>query len=414
MACFKMTHSPKVMTAVVIFLLFSPSLLPAAPALNLTEGATSYPLGKYLDISEDREGKWSIGEVSSPAFSGRFVPHKGEDLDLWHSQSAVWVRFQVANPVSLDRTMILQLKDPLLDQADLYLPDGQGSFKVKKTGRTYPFSQREIPNRNFLFSINMPAQSEGTFYLRLKTEWPMRIPLVLWEAKAFYVDDRKTIWFMGLLYGMVFFIGLAGILEFFGSKAWSRLLYALPIPNIILFQTTLDGLDMEYLWPNSPELSRLAFGITLWMVPILQTVMAQSYMQTKRYSPRSHKVLSLFAALGISGFIVTWFQPYAVTYALFFSYWSILFIAIIILAEICRRQGSISAGHFLGVALGHLLAGPIFILKGTALIPNNFLTQEMFNIGSFIAVIIYSFGTAKMIQVSRAKKKCRQGKGYGE
>jgi hypothetical protein len=161
------------MTAVIIFSLFIPSLLLAAPTLKLTEGADKYPLGKYLSLLEDREGKWSIEEVSSPAFSGRFVPNKTETLNLfWKTRSAVWVRFQVTNPLAHPKPMILQLRDPLLSQALLFLPEDQGSFEVKKTGRVYPFSQREIPNRNFLLTINMPAHSDRTFYLRLKTDCP--------------------------------------------------------------------------------------------------------------------------------------------------------------------------------------------------------------------------------------------------
>ena len=410
MACFKMTRSPKVMTAVVIFLLFSPSLLPAAPSINLTENTTSYNIGKYLDILEDKEGKWGIGEVSSPAFSERFVPHKGEDLDLWHSQSAVWVRFQVANPLSLDRTMILQLKDPLLDQADLYLPDGQGSFKVKKTGRTYPFSQREIPNRNFLFSINMPAQSEGTFYLRLKTEWPMRIPLVLWEAKTFYADDQNTIWFMGLLYGAILLLGITLTLQFFERKNLHHLHNLLSALNIILFQAILDGLDMEYLWPNSPELSRQALGISLWMTVILQMLLAQRYMRTKQYSPGSHKLMSLFAASGIPGLIATLFLPYAVTYTLFFTYAVIGGASIIVMAEICRRRGSITAGYFLVIDLIALLVLPIYVLRGPEFIPINFLTLEIFLISILPEVVVYSLGGAKLIQVRRAAKLAAEKK----
>jgi hypothetical protein len=213
MVTFKMTHSPKVMTSAVIFLLFIPSLLLAAPILKLTEDTTRYPLGKYLDILEDKESKWTVEDMSSPAIAGGFVPVKVESQNLGWTKSAIWLRFQVASALHADRPMILQLGDPRITEIDLYIPDGKGGHHVKKTGRLYPYSQREIENRSFLFKITVPAHSDGVFYLRL---WApramMAFSLTLSDTEAFFADDQKELFMLGILYGSFFLVNLFGFL----------------------------------------------------------------------------------------------------------------------------------------------------------------------------------------------------------
>lgn len=105
----------------IFFLLLSPSVSSAAPFVDLAENRAKYPLGPYMKILEDKSGNWAIQEVSSHSFDHRFVPCEVESPSLGQTKSSIWVRFRVVSRLSTEKTMILQLKSPLMDHADLYV-----------------------------------------------------------------------------------------------------------------------------------------------------------------------------------------------------------------------------------------------------------------------------------------------------
>lgn len=69
-------------------------LAPDTPALVLGDHQHSYPLGRYLDIFEDKTPKLGTNEVSSPQ-QNRFVSLNGQDLNPGFSRPAFWLRATV-------------------------------------------------------------------------------------------------------------------------------------------------------------------------------------------------------------------------------------------------------------------------------------------------------------------------------
>ncbi|MFO7598910.1 MAG: 7TM-DISM domain-containing protein, partial [Candidatus Desulfacyla sp.] len=114
--------SLQVILVVACFLSFRPLLALTEPTLEVTQGVEQYPLKKYLGILEDRDGKWTIDDVSSPSFSRRFKPNTSENPSLGITLSPVWVRFRVSNDLPVDQRMYLQLDYPLMEAIELYTP----------------------------------------------------------------------------------------------------------------------------------------------------------------------------------------------------------------------------------------------------------------------------------------------------
>jgi len=398
-----MNHLKKTVAAVFLLLLL-PSILSAAPALQLTEKTTRNSLGAYLDTLEDKSGKLRIEDVSSKTFAPRFVPNENESPNFGNTESAIWVRFRIVSRLSTDRPMLLELSNALMNKVDLFIPDGNGSFSVKKTGWIYPFDQREIPNRDFLFHLTIPAGSEGIFYLRFEDDYFMEIPLTLWDPQSFFENESRERMSIGIFYGAMLIICIYSLSIYFGTRDLAYLFFFLTVASFIPVQASIDGLDREFLLPDAPELSALLAMFFAWSCMTFEALFARGFMQTKRYSPRSHKVISLFAGMGAAFAVASIFLPYSINEAFLFPYMTIYNVSGIVMAGICLRNGSKTAVFYLIASSINLLSVPLYLAKGSDLLPNNLFSQQMFNIGYCIIYFIYSIGLAYRINILRNEK----------
>ncbi|MDP2003648.1 MAG: 7TM-DISM domain-containing protein, partial [Desulfurivibrionaceae bacterium] len=151
-------------------LLATPATVGAMPApVVITPEQGSYFLAKHLELLEDPSTHLTITDIISRQGEPRFTPSSTETPSFGFTTSAVWARFTVKN--SLPRTVeyFLEIKYPLLDQIDLYIPSGPETFTVFKAGDSLPFKDRIIQHKNTIFPVMLASGEEKTLYLRCET-----------------------------------------------------------------------------------------------------------------------------------------------------------------------------------------------------------------------------------------------------
>ena len=168
------------LTFLIMIPLAATSLFALEPVI-LTDSKGEYPLGRYLEILEDKGKKWSIQDVASPELAGNFVKSKREIPNFGYTNSAYWLRFKLKNDAA-GKEWLLEVGYPLLDRIELYIPsegltdqDTTG-FVVKKAGDLLPFKERELKHQNFLFYLSVGSEKEQTLYLRIESEGTMQVP----------------------------------------------------------------------------------------------------------------------------------------------------------------------------------------------------------------------------------------------
>ncbi len=388
--------------------LFVPTTLFAASAgstaLNVEQGVEKYPLGPHLGTLEDKEGKWSINDVSSGSFPGRFIENTGDTPNFGITLSSIWVRFQVTNDLPEDKQMFLQLGYPLMEEIELYTTTDSGAWQVRKGGRLHPFSMKEVPVRDFVFPIDIRAKASQIFYLRLKTEAAMEIPLVLWDVKAFWVFKHHEQLFLGLIYGGVLFLALFNLFLYFAIRDSAYLFYVFVTFAVMLLQVTLDGYDKVFLWPDSILLPRLATTVFAWATIVAALLFARSFLELKKYSPRFDRVLSLFALTCAGFFIVMPFAPYYLD-TIFTSVFALIMYLIIIPASIvCIRRGSKPARYYLFAESFAVIGTLVYILKEIGVVPYLWITNQSIILGNTIQFIAFSLALAYRINLLQDEK----------
>jgi len=145
-----------------------------AGAIEFNQDTRSLPLGRALQVLEDPSNSLSIAEVSAPSAAVQFKPHDKDTLNAGYSRSVFWLKLNLhylPHDTEAQRTWLLELAYPPLDHLDLYLPDGQGGYRLaRRTGDALPFASREIRQNNYLFKLDFTPGEAKTVYLRLQSE----------------------------------------------------------------------------------------------------------------------------------------------------------------------------------------------------------------------------------------------------
>jgi hypothetical protein len=171
------------MTKILIFFLLW-GLFPvssyAGSSLSLTDEQQSYYLN--FDVLEDKTGELTISDVIKDDITQRFLPVKTPLATYGYTHSAYWVRFKISNEAKKIDKWYLYLPYPNMQHIDFCTPDTENTtFNCKRTGIYYPFSSRELPYSNFIFTVPLITGESKIFYMRFQSETAMLISLNIYS-----------------------------------------------------------------------------------------------------------------------------------------------------------------------------------------------------------------------------------------
>ncbi len=237
----------------ILFLLALPCL---AGAVSFNEQVERLPLGQSIDVFEDVRGSADINDITSRAIDSSFRRHDKDVLNAGYSRSVFWLRLDLDyRPVASSdpRTWLLELAYPPLDKLDLYLPDGQGGYRLaQRTGDTLPFASRPIRQNNYLFELGLEPNKPQRVYLRLESQGSIQAPLTLWSPKAYLEEQPERIYVLGIIYGVLLVMLIYNLFIFLSVRDTSYLYYILYIASFGLYQVSVNAPASSTSGPTGP------------------------------------------------------------------------------------------------------------------------------------------------------------------
>jgi signal transduction histidine kinase len=396
----------------MVWLLTASSLLAQHP-LVLTEDPAAYPLHPRLEVLEDTARAWTIEEVTRPPLQARFAPSQRPVPTFGYSTSAYWLRFTIeADAVLATERWLLEVANKSLDRVSLYLPDTAGGFHAYHTGEAFPFDDRAIPHRNFVFPLSELRAGTQTVYLRVASQGSSLVPLHLWSADAFAQKDRTAHFFLGVFFGGLFIIALYNFFLFVVAlRDYTYLLYVLYIVGYIVYQLSVERISFKYVWPESVWWQMRANGTIALCCAVLGLQFSRNFLQTDRVLPRLDRgLVGLMMACGplIGLNVLSGGNTFVnVLVAVFFIAAAT---ALIIAGGVCLLRGSVMARYYL-IAWGMLLGGVLVtMLIYLGVIPYQFWTMRSVQVGSVLEVTLLSLGLGyryNALQKARERMRLR-------
>jgi len=197
---------------------------------------------------------------------------------------AAWLRLKLDRPTDAMR-WYLSFDYPLFDHIAVYQREPGGAWTAYETGRLRPWGDRPVRTHNFAFPL-LQGTGPVEILVRVETTSRLELPATLYAETAFF-ETQKT---QRVLYGG-FFGFLAALLIyslFIGASLRDRVFawYCLSLLCCLVFQSGMDGIAYEILWPNwvlwnywSPFIGGLG-------VFFFSALFTREFLETAQHHPR--------------------------------------------------------------------------------------------------------------------------------
>lgn len=379
-----------------------------AGAVEFDAGTRHIPLGKVMQVFEDREGSASIAQVSAPIFASRFRTHDADVLNAGYSTSVFWLKVDlhyVATADATPRQWLLELAYPPMDHLELYLPDADGVFRLaQRTGDALPYDTRQIRQNNYLFELPLAPGQSTTAYLRLHSQGSVQAPLALWSAEAYMEDQPTRLYVLGMIYGVLLVMLVYNLFLYLSVRDVSYLYYILYIASFGLYQVSVNGAGVAYLWPDSPWWANAATPFFIGAAGLFGCQFARHFLRLGKLSRGYDRLLQLLMLGGVLVMVLAVSMRYGIALRMA-TVLALLFTVSIFSAGLYAWVRGVRVARWFIIAWSaFLLGGLVNTLMVLGYLPNVFVTMYASQLGSALEVALLSLALADRINSMRERQ----------
>ena len=215
-------------------------------------------LGPQLQSWCDGDGLSTLEQAQRQEFQ----PLERRQINFGYRQDACWFRVNLENTASSELPLWLQVDYAILDQVDVYITGGTES-QAWHMGDTLPFNQRPVRLRNFTVPFSLPAHSNRTLYLRVRTiTSAMTVPLSLSGSDDFIEQQSSHEWLMGGFYGIGIGLFFYHLVLWLGGRERSSRFYVLHVACATVYIACLQGIAHRFWFDDLvlPQSTNHLFG----------------------------------------------------------------------------------------------------------------------------------------------------------
>ena len=373
-----------------------PKLFPAENPIFLQKDKGEYSLDRQISVLKDTTGKWDIEDVSSDNLSKIFVRVNKEAPNYGFTNAVFWVRFEVidtfTNAKENSEKWLLVNKYPMLEDIRLYYQDDHtGKFIENKAGLTTLIKDKAIHNLAFVSQLPMQKNKLNTFYIRISTPSPVIVSFEIMTMQTFYNQRSVKLFFHGILFGILFLIIAYNSFLYFSVKEKTYLFYVLYVFSCASFLFIYEGyytkffgsiFDRDYYTLQMVAVSSLG---PFWLL------LTRDFLQTKKHFPSVYNLLNILVLVSAFIILFLFFLPLSVAVSIF-TISDILFLVLSLVVSIIMIKKGFALSKFYLLALsGTLIGACILSARNFNILPDNFWTDNAFQLGILWEVIILSY-----------------------
>lgn len=197
------------------------------------------------------------------------------------------------------------------------------------SGKLIKIAERSYPDRVIVFNLKIPSQITKTYYVKIYSEISIFLPWTLYDEGEYFIHSKNRDTGFGILYGALIVMFVFNLLVWIYLKSYSYFFYCLSIFSTILYQASLTGHGLEYIWIDSIDFNYranlfFAFGAYAFGIAFTNAFL------------KLHKISKLLHYLSLGGIvfnllmmIVCYFFPFRVMNSIAaYQLWPVSFFAI--------------------------------------------------------------------------------------
>ncbi|HON52946.1 MAG TPA: 7TM diverse intracellular signaling domain-containing protein, partial [Bacteroidales bacterium] len=262
------------------------------------------------------------------------------------------------------------------------------------TGENFPYKSRQIQNRFFIFKIEIPINSQITYYIRVfNVGEATRLPLSLTHIDETANIQARSDFFSSIYYGYILFSIIFLVFMYLEFKRIHFLFLALYTFSMAFFLFIVDGYAFQFLWPNFTYISNISIIFFALISAVSLLYFTNIFLESHTIVKNITQVLS---AIAIIIFIWNLF-PYPYNYFSFisvniFSMIVVCFIAILAIYKYYKNRNHYNT-LFLFSLIFILLTVLIYVFRNFAIFDIPIISANSIKLGLAGQITLLSVST---------------------
>lgn len=371
--------------------------------LQLVNDTKSVDVYNSLYMVKDRKREMTIEDIAAKENENLFIPSGEVSQKKGFFNTGKWLRFDLTNDSEVEE-WLLELAFPLINEIRIYSKDEAGLEELYVGGANYPFHEREIKHRHFIYKIHIPSESVKTFFIGVHSSGDLHPPIRIWKKDAFLEKTQEEFVMLGLFYGMILIMIIYNLFLYFSLRMKSYLYYVCVITCTLIAQVSINGMIYPYIWPNTPIWNAMSTPMWVSFACIFILLFTRSFLGTDTHVPKFKRISYLLMA--INGLVIV-ALPFSLILALNIMLIGTIstFFTVLLVAFISLKRGARQARFFLAGWIVFLVGVSITILERAALIPFSLVTDYAGQTTVVMEVALLSLALADKINIMRSEKQ---------
>jgi phage FluMu protein Com len=332
-----------------------------------------------------------------------FLTDQNSSFDIQRNDTNYyWIETQIHKTTSSD--FLIECLAPQLKQIKAFVLNECGdTIRSFVAGSDFPFTQRYLHHKNFIFPLNMEP-GKYTIRIGVRDIQPDELYFKIRSDHFFTEYAISEYFFLGCYYGILLIVLLYNLFLYMKGALRVHVLYVFYIVGCIALSVREDGIAYQYAFSYFPSFNFI-FNSYLAKPIFLSTfiVYSVSFLEIKKYTPLIKKILLALLVAYVVVLIFSLLFPSIILFSeyVFFS----VFIIVYITSFVIAKKGNDFAYYFFAGFSMVMLSVLINLLRAFNIIPSTILTVYSFNYGIILEVIIFSVALADKIRIIQQEKE---------
>jgi diguanylate cyclase (GGDEF)-like protein len=236
----------------------------------------------------------------------------------------------------------------------------------------------------------VPAQAERVVYMRYQSQGPIDISLSLFSSPELLESLSREQLAYGIYYGCVVMLLVWSSLVFIAVREKAFLAYFAYVGTFGLYMLIHNGLAFQYLWPESPRWANTSLVAFINIALFAGLQFSRMILRAREVTPRLDLAARGLQAIAAVLLVASPFVPYKTVIAPIALLVLIGVIFMLLLGVVAMILGSRPARFYVIAWSSFLCGSVIFLLKTFGVLPHTFFTQNGWQIGSLLEMILLS------------------------
>lgn len=359
-------------------------------------------IGDGILYSEDTDHTVTIEQALQK--NDGWQVNKAVIFNQGYSDSSWWLKFDIENTGSATE-FVMEVSYAVLDYLDVYFVRHNGEINYTGLGDKLPFNERPIDHRLFILPIDLAPAEIVSVYVKVRSSSSVQVPINFFKKETFFIKDNTRSVMHGVFMGGILSIAIYNLLIYLVLRDRTYLFYVGYVICMFLFIASLNGWSYQYLWPNSTHWNDTSILMSLNGVVVFTIIFGSRFL---RLGNRLVLVAHGWVLLCLALFVMFFVTPYSLGIRVIIPFAAVACLWAWGTGVYAWFKGQRSAGIYVLAWSGLLAGGVILALSKMQVVPRNFFTDYMVQMGTLLEVLLLSFALAERINHERTLRLSAQ------